>query len=92
VYLLVADKYNGPVPCLLRVVSQPVMSSSIEGAGPRSASLPARRRTETVPSDDRHVRPLVGEHTDLGAPPDFGYNISFSFPDSTGFSGKNSSH
>ena len=57
VSLLVADKYNGPVPCLLRVVSQPVMSSSIEGAGPRSASLPARRRTETVPSDDRHGRP-----------------------------------
>jgi hypothetical protein len=31
VYLLVADKYNGPVPCLLHVVSQPVMSSSIGG-------------------------------------------------------------
>jgi hypothetical protein len=39
VYLLVADKYNGPVPSPLRVVNQLVMSPLIGVSGPRSALL-----------------------------------------------------
>jgi hypothetical protein len=37
VYLVLAGKYNGPVPSPLQVVNQPVMSTPIGVPGPDSA-------------------------------------------------------